>query len=203
MGKLKNEIAILIVLVLVALLLIAYNIYSVEMQKREDIRQAEEEARLEEEARKEEEKQRLEREKWSEETGELAEYYPDYKAIEEEFSIESSRLQEELKDHIANVAGLKEIASARLEAALDYRDKFASLDAPAPLETFYKYELEFIESDIETIREILSYYESESYSTYEEGGLNELYRKTVLLYGRAEEELTNVYSKYELDYLFE
>jgi hypothetical protein len=197
MGKLKNEIIILIVLILAASLLVFYNVYSVEMQKREDIRQAEEEARLEEE------RQRLAEEKWSEEAGKLAEYYPDYKAIAEEFIIESSQLQEELKGHIANVASLKEIASARLDLAVDYRDKFAALNTPAPLKTFSSYELEYIESDIQTIRDVLLYYESGSYSTYDDSDLKELYRKTVLLYSKAEEELTNVYSRYELDYLFE
>src|SRR4030042_4894012 len=122
MVKLKSETAILIVFIsIAALLVVGYNIFSMEMQKKKAIRQLEEEARLEEE------RQRLEEEMLEElksrETVELAEYYKDYKPIKAEFTGKAAELSEEAQGEIGNVAQLKELAGERLEAAKNYREK--------------------------------------------------------------------------------
>lgn len=195
MVKLKSETAILIVFISIAVLLVVgYNIFSMEMQKKEAIRQLEEEARIEREM--------LEELK-SRETVELAEYYQKYAPIKAEFVGKAAELSEEVQGEIINTTQLKELARERLDAAEDYRGKLTGIDTPKSLETFYEYELEFIESDIETITSVLSYYDSGSYSTYNDSELKELYRKTYSLLHKAGEELNRVYSQYELGYLLE
>ncbi len=193
MVKLKSKIIILIVFISIAALLIGYNIYSVERQKIE--------ARLEEE-REKLEKEMLEELK-SRETIELAEYYQKYAPIKAEFIGKAAELSAEAQDIIINTTQLKELTSERLDAAKDYRGKLTAIDTPEPLETFLVCELDFIESDIETIGMVLSYYGSESYSTYDDSELKELYRKTDSLLLKAGEELHRVYSQYELGYLLE
>ena len=101
----------------------------------------------------------------------------------------------------ANIGQLKELTTERLNAAKDYREKLNGIDTPKPLETFLAYELEFIESDIETIGMVLSYYRSESYSTYDDSELKELYIKTDSLLHKAESELQKVFNQYELEYM--
>src|SRR4030042_7051471 len=162
-----------------------------EMQKKEAIRQMEEEerARLEEEM--------LEELK-SKETIELAEYYEDYKLIKAEFVGRAAELSAEARGEIVNVTQLKEITTERLEAAKDYREKLNGIDTPKPLKTFLACELEFIESDIKTLNLMLSYYGSESYSNFKNSAIEKLYENTRSLLLKAEEELRRVYEQYNL-----
>ncbi|MCJ7471533.1 MAG: hypothetical protein MUP02_01810, partial [Actinobacteria bacterium] len=188
MSKLKSEIIILVIFILIAAILVGYNIFSVEMQKKEAQRQLEEEVL--EELR-------------SRETIELAEYYQDYKLIKSEFTNKAAWLSGKMGGEFANIGQLKELTTERLNAAKDYREKLNGIDTPKPLETFLAYELEFIESDIETIGIVLSYYGSESYSTYDDSELKKLYMKTDSLLHKAEGELQKVFNQHELEYMLE
>ena len=200
--RLKNEVIILMLLVIAAFLLVGYNIFSVEMQKIETKRQLEEDARLKEE------RERLETEMLeelrSEEARQLAEYYVEYGSIKAEFIEKTDGLSEKMNDKVTNTEELRELAAERLEAVLDYKEKLIGIgNVPAPLETFSIFELEFIESDIKTINLLLSYYSSESYSNFKSSALDKLYEDTKSLLSRAEEELRRVYEKYDLEYLLE
>jgi hypothetical protein len=192
--KIKCRIAVIAVLALITAALTGYNIYLAAVNRQQALKLAAEQAELEEEkARLEELRIKM--------AGELKEYYPCYRDIKGEFIEEVEGLSEELQGEIVNMAQLKEITSARLDAAIDYRNKFTALDTPGPLETFYQYELEYIGSDIKTIKEVLLYYGSGSYSTYDDGGIGELYGKTELAHRKAQEEFRSVYSQYGLEYL--
>jgi len=200
--RLKNEVIILMLLVIAAFLLVGYNIFSVEMQKIETKRQ------LKEEARSEEERERLKTEMLeelrSEEARQLAEYYQDYGLIKTEFMENTAELSEKMNDKVTDTEELRKLAAERLEAVLDYKEKLIGIgNVPAPLETFSIFELEFIESDIKTINLLLSYYSSESYSNFKSSALDKQYEDTKSLYRRAEEELQKVYEQYDLGCLLE
>jgi len=195
MIKLKNEIIISMALVLIAVLSIGYNIFSVEMQKVEDQRQLDENDRLEREM--------LENIKL-EEAREIAEYYQKYRPLKDEFIEKVNLLSEKIKNGVTNTAVLKELTMKRLDEAGNYKEKLTQIgNIPDPLKTFFSYELEFIESDIKTINLILSYYGSESYSDFNDNAIEKLYENTEYLLLKAEEELHRVYSQYELEYLLE
>ncbi len=202
MIKSRSEIIISIALVLVVVLLVGYNIFSVEMQKMEIQRQLEEEARLEEE------RERLERgmleELKSEETKELAEYYQKYKPLKDEFIEKTVELSEKMGDEIISTGELKELTTERLDAARDYKEKLIGIgNVPKPLEAFLSYELEFIESDMKTVNLVLSYYGSENYSGFNSSAIDKLSEDTWSLLSRAEKELQRVYEQYGLEYLLE
>ncbi len=190
------------VLVVIMVGLVGYNVFSVEMRKIEAQRQLEEIARLEEE------RARIEREMLEEikskETKELVEYYQNYNLLKTEFVKKAAELSEKMEGEIINIEQLKELTTQRLNAAEDFRRKLTQIgDVPGPLETFYDYELEFIASDIETMSLVWSYYNSGSYSTFDDSEIEELYKNTNLLLLKAEEELQRVYSQYDLEYLLE
>ena len=202
MIKSKNDIIISIVLVLIAILAIGYNIFSVEMIKIETQKQIEENASLEKE-REESEKEMLETLR-SEEARQLAEYYSEYGPIRTEFMEKTAEFAEKMNDKVINTVELKELTTGQLEAVLDYKEKLVAIEnVPAPLETFSIYELEFIESDIKTINLVLSYYDSENYTSFKSSAIDKLYEDTESLFHRAEEELYRVYEQYDLGYLLE
>jgi uncharacterized membrane-anchored protein YhcB (DUF1043 family) len=200
--KSRIEIIISTLLILIVVLLVGVNVFSVESQKIEAKRQIEEESDLEKE-REESEKEMLE-ELRSEEARQLAEYYQEYDPIKTEFIEKTAELSEKMNDKVTNTEELRELAAERLEAVLDYKEKLIGIgNVPAPLETFSIFELEFIESDIKTINLLLSYYKSENYSNFNSSALDKLYEDTGSLLRRAEEELRSVYEQYDLGYLLE
>ncbi len=191
----KGKSKIALVILLAAVILVGLNVILVEHGKIAAEREAREEERL---------KREMLEEIKLEEAREVVEYYLEFEPARDEFIKETIELSEEMESEFVNIDRIKELVSRRLDAAIAFRDKFLMIESvPSPLETFHDYELEFIKSDIETIGLVLSYYDSESYSTYNSSILNELYLKTGLLYQRAEEELYNVCRQYEMRYLFE
>ena len=200
--KSKNDIIISIVLVLIAILAIGYNIFSVEMQKIETQKQIEENANLEKE--REESESEMLKGLESEEARQLADYYREFSPIKTEFMEKTAEFVEKMNDKVINTAELKELTTGQLQAALDYKEKLAAIEnVPALLEAFSIYELEFIESDIKTINLVLSYYDSENYTSFKSSAIDKLYEDTESLFNRAEEELHRVYEQYDLGYLLE
>jgi len=184
-----------LILVIIIIALVIYNVFSMEMQKIENRRELEEEARREIEM--------LEEIK-SEEAREIAEYYQKFRPLKDEFIEKTVELSEELDSEFINVGQLKELASKRRDAVTGYREKLLLIEnIPAPLETFYNYELEFIDSDIETINLVLSYYESGNYSTFDEPKIEKLYLDTEALFIEAEKEMKRVFENYGLVYILE
>jgi len=191
----RKEKIILTVLVVIAAILIFYNVFSVEVQKIAVRKQVIENARMEREM--------LEEIRSREAEG-IAEFGYRYQPIEDEFIKEVNLLSEKMKEKLVSVNNLSEIAAGRLEAAEDFRQKLTRIgDVPGPLEAFYDYELEFIASDIETMSLVLLYYNSNSYSTFDDTEIEELHKNTNLLFLKAEEELRRVYKQYDLEYLLE
>jgi len=200
--KSRIEIIISALLILIVILLVGVNVFSVESQKIEAKRQIEEDADLEKE--REESKKEMLEELRSEEARQLAEYYQDYGLIKTEFMENTAELSEKMNDKVTDTEELRKLAAERLEAVLDYKEKLIGIgNVPAPLETFSIFELEFIESDIKTINLLLSYYSSESYSNFKSSALDKQYEDTKSLYRRAEEELQKVYEQYDLGCLLE
>jgi len=200
--KSRIEIIISTLLILIVILLVGVNVFSVESQKIEAKRQIEEDADLEKE--REESKKEMLEELRSEEARQLAEYYQDYGLIKTEFMENTAELSEKMNDKVTDTEELRKLAAERLEAVLDYKEKLIGIgNVPAPLETFSIFELEFIESDIKTINLLLSYYNSENYSNFNSSALGKLYEDTKSLYRRAEEELQKVYEQYDLGCLLE
>ncbi|MDD5658993.1 MAG: hypothetical protein PHR39_03145, partial [Actinomycetota bacterium] len=65
---------------------------------------------------------------------------------------------------------------------------------------FYRYEMEFLDSDIKLWTLINSYYLLEDFSNFDLNKIDEANKKSHELYLKAQEELKTVYNKYELGY---
>jgi len=170
------------------------------MQKIETKRQLEEIVRLEEE------RERIEREMLEElkskEARDIIEFDRQYRQIKTEFIGQVNGLSEKIKDEVISIEQLKELTAERLDTARNYKEKLIQIgNVPELLETFFSYELEFLESDIKTVNLVLSYYNSEDYSNSNNSAIEKSYEDTRLLLLKAEEELQRVYSQYELEYL--
>jgi hypothetical protein len=189
-----KEIVISVVLVVIMLAAVGSNVYFVENGKIEAARQAEEDARRQQEM--------LEEIK-SAETREIAEFDQDYGALKDEFEGVAGELSEKLNSQVSSTGELKEITQQRMDASKELKEYLSQMDIPAPLEDYYEFEMKFLESDIEAAAQVLLYYSSGSYSTFDKTEIARAYQERDYWLREAEEERERVYSQYDLEYLLE
>jgi len=189
-----KEIIFSLVLVVIMLAAVGYNVYSVEYQKVEAARQAEEDVRREIEM--------LEEIK-STEAREIAEFDRDYGALKDEFAAGVDDLLAKLNSQVSSIDELKDITTQRMDASKKLKDGLSQMSIPGPLEDYYKFEMEFLESDIDKMTLVLDYYNSGNYSTYDDSDLEELYKNNNLLFLKAQQEMQRVYEEYGLEYLLQ
>jgi len=189
-----KEIIFSLVLVVIMLAAVGYNVYSVEYQKIEAARQAEEDARREIE---------MLEEIRSTEAREIAEFDRDYGALKDEFAAGVDDLLAKLNSQVSSIDELKDITTQRMDASKKLKDGLSQMSIPGPLEDYYKFEMEFLESDIDKMTLVLDYYNSGNYSTYDDSDLEELYKNNNLLFLKAQQEMQRVYEEYGLEYLLQ
>ena len=189
-----KEIIFSLLLVVIMLAVVGYNVYSVEYQKVEAVRQAEEDARREIEM--------LEEIK-STEAREIAEFDRDYGALKDEFAAGVDDLSAKLNSQVSSIYELKEITTQRMNASKKLKDGLSQMSIPGPLKDYYELEVKFLESDINAMALVLDYYSSGDYSTYDVSGLEELYKNNNLLFLKAQQEMQRVYKEYGLEYLLQ
>lgn len=190
----SKEIIFSLLLVVIMLAVVGYNVYSVEYQKVEAVRQAEEDARREIEM--------LEEIK-STEAREIAEFDRDYGALKDEFAAGVDDLSAKLNSQVSSIYELKEITTQRMNASKKLKDGLSQMSIPGPLKDYYELEVKFLESDINAMALVLDYYSSGDYSTYDVSGLEELYKNNNLLFLKAQQEMQRVYKEYGLEYLLQ
>jgi len=191
--KIKEKI-ILTAVAIVMIILVGYNVYSVEYQKIEAARQAEEDARREIE---------ILEEIRSTEAREIAEFDRDYGALKDEFADEVDELSAKADMQISSIDELEEITTQRMNASKKLKDGLSQMSIPGPLKDYYELEMKFLESDINAMALVLDYYSSGDYSTYDDSDLEELYKNNNLLFLKSQQEMDRVYEEYGLENLLD
>jgi hypothetical protein len=189
-----KEIIFSLLLVVIMLAAVGYNVYSVEYQKVEAARQAEEDARRQQEM--------LEEIK-STEAREIAEFDRVYGALKDEFAAGVDELSAKADMQISSIDELKEITAQRMNASKKLKDGLSQMSIPGPLKDYYELEMKFLESDINAMALVLDYYSSGSYSTFDDQEIDAAYWESSYWLREAEAEMERVYSQYELEYLLE
>jgi len=190
----SKEIIFSLLLVVIMLAAVGYNVYSVEYQKVEAARQAEEDARRQQEM--------LEEIK-STEAREIAEFDRVYGALKDEFAAGVDELSAKADMQVSSIDELKEITTQRMNASKKLKDGLSQMSIPGPLEGYYELEMKFLESDINAMALVLDYYSSGSYSTFDDQEIDAAYWESSYWLREAEAEMERVYSQYELEYLLE
>jgi len=189
-----KEIIVSIVLVVLMLAAVGINVYLVENGKIEATRQAEEDARRERE---------MLEEIRSEEAREIAEFDQDYGALKDEFEGVVNELSGKIKSQASNISELKEITIQRMDASKGLKEYLSRMEIPAPLDDYYEFEMKFLDSDIEAAAQVLLYYSSSSYSTFNDTEIARALQERDYWLSEAEEEIKRVYGQYELENLLD
>lgn len=202
MNEKNKEILFSLILIIIVAVLLYYNVFSVETKKIEEkiIEKQAEIERLELEAKKIE----LLKQQREKESVEIIEFDEKYRMMEDDFLKKVKEISDKSEDKFVNIEELKKLIAQRLKISKEFNKKFIQIDyIPEPLNDFYKFEIEFLNNDIEIFTLMYSYYNSGYYYAYNDDRLKEIYRKNNLLFLKAEKERVRVYKEYRLDYLLE
>ena len=201
----KNKgIIFLSVLIVIMIVLVGFDVFLVEKTKVEVGRIMEELAKIEY-LKTEFKKAEIEllKQKVEKTSIEIIEFDEKYKVAKNEYTEKVNELSKKINSEILNIDELKELTTQRINVSKKFKNKLSQMNIPGPLKDFYEFEMEFLNNDIETMALILTYYNSDSYSTYNDDKLKEAYEKSNLWFLKAEEEMSRVYREYNLEYLLE
>ena len=200
----NREILFSSVLIVVMIVLVGFDVFLVEKTKVEVGRIMEELARIEY-LKTEFKKAEIEllKQKVEKTSIEIIEFDEKYRVAKNEYIKKVNELSKKINSEILNIDELKELTTQRINVSKKFKNKLSQMNIPGPLEDFYEFEMEFLNNDIETMALILAYYNSDSYSTYNDDKLKEAYEKSNLWFLKAEEEMSRVYREYNLEYLLE
>jgi len=116
-------------------------------------------------------------------------YYDKIKAISVKAESKSNSLADIIKT-----------TEDRIKLSEDYKSKLNTIAIPPQLANFYKYETEFVDSDISLWRIVNAYYSLNDLSKFDTNKVYEESDKSHGLFLKAQEELKNIYNEYELSY---
>ncbi|GAG53558.1 unnamed protein product [marine sediment metagenome] len=192
------------VLIVIMIVLVGFDVFLVEKTKVEVGRIMEELAKIEY-LKTEFKKAEIEllKQKVEKTSIEIIEFDEKYRVAKNEYTKKVNELSKKINSEILNIDELKELTTQRINVSKKFKNKLSQMNMPEPLEDFYEFEMEFLNNDIETMALILAYYNSDSYSTYNDDKLKEAYEKSNLWFLKAEEEMSRVYREYNLEYLLE
>jgi len=134
------------------------------------------------------------------ESSDLVIFNDKYLSIRTKFYNDIKAISVKAEEKSNSLADIIKVTEDRIKIAKDYKSKLNNIAIPSPLANFYKYELEFIDSDIRLWEIANAYYALNDLSKFDTDKIYEESIKSHALFLKAQEELKDIYTKYELDY---
>ena len=181
-------------------LLVLFNIYIVETQKYElnILKIQQEQAAKEKQA--ETDKIKLQIAQKNKESADLVIFNDKYISIRTDYYNKIKAISVKAENKSNSLDDIIKLIEDRIKLSEDYRSKLNTIAIPAQLANFYKYETEFADSDINLWKIVNAYYALNDLSKFDTDKVYEESSKSHELFLKAQEELKNVYTKYELSY---
>lgn len=209
----RNEIIIIIILILIFSGLITYNFITVQRHnrivgQRLEMHQVLEARQIEKVKAREATAAYIELRSLikSQDSADIIKFDTWYKKIEGRYLDQIKDISEEFIQKVTNIEDLKSLVIKRGRAAEDFKQELVNIeDIPEPLDSLYLLLLDFLDNDIDTWNEVLGYY-SEDFSIenpliIQDQAITELYLKNSDLYRQVEQLRLEIYTKYGLESL--
>ncbi|MCE5330328.1 hypothetical protein LLG07_08380 [bacterium] len=190
-----------ILVCIIIFLFVCFNIYLVEFEKHEMKMIKETQGKIADDLQAKLNKVKTEIAKKNKDSSNIISFNDQYLKIRQDFYLGIKEISEEVNNSKVNsLDDIKQLTSERIMLAKTYKSQMNSLNVPGVLNNFYKYEIEFLDSDIKLWNIVDSYYGLEDFSKFDLSKIDDENQKSRELYLKAQEELKSVYNKYELDY---
>jgi hypothetical protein len=178
------------------------NIYLVETQKYElNILKIQQEL-VAKEKQAELDKIKLQIAQKNKESADMVSFNDKYLLIRSDYYNKIKTISFKAEDKSNSIEDIIKITEERIKLTRDYKSKLNTIAIPDQLANFYKYETDFIDSDITLWGIVIGYYKLDDLSKFDAAKIYEESNKSHELFIKSQEELKNIYTKYGLSYFF-
>ena len=103
-----------------------------------------------------------------------------------------------------NIQELKKIAANGLDASADFKNKLKNIDyIPKPLNDYYNLLIAYLDNNIAVNNLFIAYFDSKSYSTFDNSEIKQLYKENDAILKELEQERIKVFKENKIDYLLQ
>jgi len=197
-------IKIILIIVLVGLLFGAgFYIISSELAKVESqkiLNKVSEAVKFNEELKK----SRIEYLKLSQEktVSEIISFDDNIEVLKKEFNEKINLLPYKIDTKYINIQELKKIAANGLNASADFKNKLKNIGyIPKSFYDYYNLLIAYADNNIAVNNLFIAYYDSKSYSTFDKGRIQQLYKENDARLKELEQERIKIFKENKIDYL--
>ena len=151
-------------------------------------------------------KSRIEYLKLSQEktVSEIISFDENVEVFKKEFNKKINLLSYKIDTKYINIQELKKIAANGLDASVDFKNKLKNISyIPKPLNDYYNLLINYLDNNIRINNLFLAYFDSKSYSTFDDSEIKQLYKENDAILKELEQERIKIFKENKIDYLLQ
>ena len=152
------------------------------------------------------EKSRIEYLKLNQEktVSEIISFDENVEVFKKEFNEKINLLPYKIDTKFINIQELKKIAANGLNASVDFKNKLKNIGyIPKPLNDYYNILIAYVDNNIAVNNLFLAYFDSKSYSTFDDSEVKQLYKENDARLKELEQERIKIFKENKIDYLLQ
>lgn len=135
---------------------------------------------------------------------EIISFDEDLEVFKKEFNEKINLLSYKSDIKFINIKELKEIAVNGLDASVDFKNKLENIDyIPKPFNDYYNLLNNYLDNNIRINNLFLDYFDSKSYSTFNDSEIEQLYKENDAILKELEQEKIKIFKENKIDYLLQ
>ena len=133
---------------------------------------------------------------------EIISFDENVEVLKKEFNEKINLLPYKSDTKFINIQELEKIAATGLNASLDFKNKLKNIGyIPKTVNDYYNLLISYLDNDIAINNQFLAYYDSKSYSTFDNSQIKQLYIENNAILKELEQERIRIFKENKIDYL--
>ena len=135
---------------------------------------------------------------------EIISFDDDIEVLKKEFNEKINLLPYKIDTKYINIQEYKKIAANGLNASADFKNKLKNIGyIPKPFYDYYNLLIAYADNNIAANNLFIAYYDSKSYSTFDKGRIQQLYKENDARLKELEQERIKIFKENKIDYLLQ
>lgn len=133
---------------------------------------------------------------------EIISFDENIEVFKKEFNEKINLLPYKSDTKFINIQELKKIAANGLDASVDFKNKLKNIGyIPKSFNDYYNLLINYLDNNIRINNLFLAYFDSKSYSTFDDSEIKQLYKENDAILKELEQERIKIFKENKIDYL--
>lgn len=133
---------------------------------------------------------------------EIISFDENIEVFKKEFNEKINLLPYKSDTKFINIQELKKIAANGLDASVDFKNKLKNIGyIPKSFNDYYNLLINYLDNNIRINNLFLAYFDSKSYSTFDDSEIKKLYKENDIILKELEQERIKIFKENKIDYL--